>query len=66
MADGKNRGVKLKTTYAIIGVLCFGILLIALNIYQLYNLPVDLLPMKASSKRKIAWIFSKEVSACLL
>eukprot|EP00112_Aurelia_sp_Birch-Aquarium-sp1_P013706 Seg2921.3 transcript_id=Seg2921.3/GoldUCD/mRNA.D3Y31 product="Tubulin polyglutamylase TTLL5" protein_id=Seg2921.3/GoldUCD/D3Y31 len=61
MADGKNRGVKLKATYAIIGVLCFGVLLVALNIYQLYNLPVDFVPVKGSSKKKIAWIFSKEI-----
>eukprot|EP00795_Rhopilema_esculentum_P002809 gene2809-1036_t len=63
MADGKNRTIKIKTIYAVLGVLSIGILMIALNVYQLYHLPWEhALTGFAMPKPKVAWIFSKEVN----
>ena len=63
MADGKNRTIKIKTIYAVLGVLCLGIVMIALNVYQLYHLPWEhALTGFAMPKPKVAWIFSKQVN----
>ena len=64
MADGKNRGIKLKTVYAVLAVLVFGTLLIALNVYQLYHLSANHMFQKFPdrlSKKPIAWIYSEQV-----
>ena len=64
MADGKNRGIKLKTVYAIFAVLAFGTALIALNAYQLYHLSTSHVfetSPRGIPGRPTAWIFSEEV-----
>ena len=64
MADGKNRNIKIKTVYAVFSVLGFGILLIALNVYQLYNFSWNHMLQRfpdGLSTKKIVWVYSKEV-----
>ena len=63
MTNAKNRGVKLKTLYAVFAVLAFGTFLIAINVYQLYHLSMNTM-FKTSNRqwrRPIVWVYSKEV-----